>query len=291
MKIEKCFFILLLCSFCCGQDYNLEVVDSAGGVQKCQTSDDCEILDAKCVVGECVILDSIECPPFMRYSECLNKCAKTCQSLNETENCREPETCIEGCECIEDYYWNQEEAVCISRQDCEALINKEIEEIETMKESCPQFAEPDLCPNPCGPKLCENFTLPCNKKGCGPKRCSCRPGFVQFSKDINDGCIPEYECFPIYSPTPEIIEEGSGEEFGDPVELIKARDSRSDHCPIHTSLKDCVPLQPMNCYTLHEAAPFDCGRQRCECDDGFVRQDSGDEAPCIPIEECQKYNL
>ena len=93
----------------------------------------------------------------------------------------------------------------------------------------------------------------CNETGCAPKRCSCRVGFVQLSEDISEGCIPEDECLPAFTTTQDSIPEGSGEELGDPVELGKSRDSRSEGCPLHSSFQDCVPLQPVNCYTLVSA--------------------------------------
>lgn len=70
----------------------------------------------------------IECPEHMKYSECLTKCSKYCQNLNDTDTCHEPDTCIEGCQCVDNYFWDQDKAICISREECEELINKNIEE-------------------------------------------------------------------------------------------------------------------------------------------------------------------
>lgn len=179
--------------------------------------------------------------------------------------------------------------------------------VETIKASCPEFSIFDPCPSTCPPKTCENLNDECKKDGCGEKRCSCRSGFVQLTDDISDGCIPEDECFPTVGPTPKLVEEieGSGEEFGEEVELSKNRDSRSDKCPEHSELQDCVPYEPINCYTLvcfifcfseyctecfnhfqDSQSAYSCGEQRCECIDGYVRADSGDEAPCVLIDQC-----
>ena len=122
--------------------------------------------------------------------------------------------------------------------------------VENIKSNCPPFALFDSCPSLCGPITCENLPFSCNKTGCAPKRCSCRSGFVQLSEDISEGCIPEDECFPAFTTTEESIPEGSGEELGDTIELGKSRESRSEECSLHSSLQDCVPFQPINCYTL-----------------------------------------
>ncbi|KAE9556183.1 hypothetical protein FO519_000671 [Halicephalobus sp. NKZ332] len=274
------FFVLLLSTTVQGQE-QLEIVDNEGVVQKCEASEDCE---------QCVVSESVECPEFMQYSECLVKCSKICQNLNNTDECQEPETCIEGCECIENYFWDKDKGICISKEECEQMINKEIEEVEMIKANCPQFATYDPCPSPCGPVTCENMPFSCNKTGCAPKRCSCRAGFVQLSEDISEGCIPEDECLPAFITTEEPIE-GSGEEFGDQVELPKSRDGRSEGCPLHSHIQDCVPSQPVNCYTLDISITFDCGRKRCECDEGYVRADSGDEAACILVQDCPKVTV
>ena len=126
--------------------------------------------------------------------------------------------------------------------------------MELISSSCPEFAVYDSCPDKCGPRTCESINNKCEKLGCGPKQCSCREGFVQLTDNISDGCIPVDECLPAFPPTsttPEPFEEGSGDSPGEPVELIKPRDSRADKCPLNSALKDCVPLIPLNCYTIN----------------------------------------
>uniref|UniRef100_A0A914YCU1 TIL domain-containing protein n=1 Tax=Panagrolaimus superbus TaxID=310955 RepID=A0A914YCU1_9BILA len=264
--------------------------------QRCESSDDCTIIDTDCVLGECVFTESVECPSNMHYSECLMKCSKTCQKLNETNSCLELEHCSEGCECNDGYLWDNDEGICITFQLCEQKTLEDLNEMEVISASCPEFSAYDACPNKCGAKTCENLEKKCDKKGCGPKQCTCRYGFVQASDNIADGCIPIDECTPVFPPTtpdPLEEEEGSGESPGGFVELAKSREGHSNSCPIHSNLKDCVPIVPINCYTANTGVvtPSECGHQRCECIDGYVRADSGEDAPCIPITKCQIKHL
>uniref|UniRef100_A0A7E4V115 TIL domain-containing protein n=1 Tax=Panagrellus redivivus TaxID=6233 RepID=A0A7E4V115_PANRE len=259
-------------------------------IRLCQEDDDCVVFDSKCINGECVLTESNKCPKDMHYVECLNRCAKTCQSSNSTTTCREHAFCKEGCECIDGFYWVAERGVCVPKAECDQLVEQDRVDAIEIASKCPPHSFFRACPSKCPPKTCENKANPCKlvSKGCGAKQCVCRDGFVQASDDIADGCIPEYECEGIFTTASLVEIEGSGmEEQGDPVELIKDRGTRSDSCPAHSELKDCVPLTPVNCYMVYlDAPPAECGHQRCDCEDGFVRADSGDEAPCIPVEAC-----
>uniref|UniRef100_A0AC35G8E7 TIL domain-containing protein n=1 Tax=Panagrolaimus sp. PS1159 TaxID=55785 RepID=A0AC35G8E7_9BILA len=162
--------------------------------QRCESSDDCTILDTDCVLGECVFTESVECPTNMHYSECLMKCSKTCQKLNETNSCLELENCNEGCECNDGYLWDNDDGICITIQKCEQITLEELNEMEIISASCPEFAAYDACPNKCDPRTCENLKIKCEERGCGPKQCTCRNGFVQATENIADGCIPIDEC-------------------------------------------------------------------------------------------------
>lgn len=123
--------------------------------------------------------------------------------------------------------------------------------MEIISTSCPKFSAFNACPSPCGPKTCENLEENCNKKGCGPKQCVCKDGFVQTTKNIADGCISIDECLPGFLPTSTTTSEqdGSGESPGEPVSL--PQESTKDSCPIFSTLKDCVPIVPINCYTIN----------------------------------------
>lgn len=77
-------------------------------------------------MGECVFTESIECPPNMYYSECLMKCSKTCQTLNETNSCVEFEHCKEGCECAEGFLWDTDEGICITIEKCHEELNESL---------------------------------------------------------------------------------------------------------------------------------------------------------------------
>lgn len=86
------------------------------------------VLDTDCVLGECVFTESVECPANMHYSECLMKCSKTCQKLNETNSCLELENCNEGCECNDGYLWDNDDGICITFQKCEQKTLEELNE-------------------------------------------------------------------------------------------------------------------------------------------------------------------
>uniref|UniRef100_A0A7E4ZYZ9 TIL domain-containing protein n=1 Tax=Panagrellus redivivus TaxID=6233 RepID=A0A7E4ZYZ9_PANRE len=306
-------FVLLMPTLVSTMPWRDDELLETSVVTFCETTDDCQVLDTRCIGGECVFETFLECPEHMHYSECLNRCSNHCQSSNATDICHEHAYCKEGCQCDDGYYWVAETGTCVTKPECEKLIQTEVSKAAEIASKCPQYSQFEACPSSCPVKTCETLNVPCQNVsiGCAPKRCICQKGFVQSTENIEDGCIPEYECEGVF-PTGDTVDdvmpferprnvlyiegsgvgdaidfEGSGTAEGSGDEVFPEYVETIVTCPENSQLRDsikreseltnfCNPDYP-------HSWPYPCVPVDCECDDGFVGGFSdGKLHPCVP---------
>ncbi|KAK0412462.1 hypothetical protein QR680_006221 [Steinernema hermaphroditum] len=107
-------------------------------------------------------------------------------------------------------------------------------------------------------RTCQNPNPICTME-CKPARCMCKQGYV---RDSSGTCIPEKDC-------------GQQGKCGEHE---------------HYAVGECLAPCERSCRTLHDdhlICPAVCVLSWCYCDEGYVRNDSGQ---CIPIQDCPATN-
>ncbi|GMR58931.1 hypothetical protein PMAYCL1PPCAC_29126, partial [Pristionchus mayeri] len=184
----------------------------------------------------------------------------TCSSMCEPQCGQyQPIPCIvmcgsPKCQCRNGFYRNSN-GDCVTRKVCEKSPNPSTPGHPSCKRN-QIFAQ---CSSACIPKCGEYAVRPCMAM-CGPPKCQCGQGFYL---DNHGECVTREEC-ERQSSTPKTP-------------------SQSD-CQPNEIFRECSSQCEEKCgENLTRACPASCGPPKCQCDDGFLRNEEGE---CVLKSEC-----